>query len=503
MTYSGSPYSGAPYSGTEAIPVGEPLTPKSVASTMRVPGPVVLADPWAPAYCRPASVASVLTVPGPRRVPLPTEVTPCRPRSVESILRVPGPWPVVTPTDPTIPTIPAGPARVDARLTVPGYPDLTAAQAAPAINDLGTGSFTTRAPGPAADAVVGFDAGGRRIFTGRATSITDNEVTGDEEAGQLVQVEVAGLLVEWERAVVLPDFGAQDVRRIGHPTQDVRVFDWTMNGLGNASFGEYGVNIIGSRSIDATASALDGPFPLPDVWPDPWARWMWASDPARPARRGWCHYRVPTPLAARASDVDVWCAAYDYAEVWLDGVPIATCDSPGVAQRVRVPLSRDHHLITIRAYNSGGHAGVLFTMLPVDPGGLYGEPVMNSRSGWKALAYPSRTFISTPGQVLYRLRLEARRRRVADVPDWRFDFGNLTDSAGRPWPRPTPITLDVGMSYLDVLNRLAEDRLDYVASPSGRILRAFVKDRGTGRAAAAPWTAGVDLLSRATKRETR
>ena len=48
------------------------------------------------------------------------------------------------------------------------------------------------------------------------------------------------------------------------------------------------------------------------------------------------------------------------------------------------------------------------------------------------------------------------------------------------------------MTYWDVLNQLAEDRLDFRASPSGRTLYAYVKGK-VPRTISSPWTAGVDL----------
>lgn len=436
---------------------------------------------------------------------MPALQRPISPYAVPSGEQVPGPWVVdPVPTDPETPTIPAGPTVVAAGITVVGYPNATSIQASPAMNAPGAGSFTTVPPGPAIGEVVGVNVSGRRVFTGVADRITTPTTASNEEAGELVQVELDGMLAEWGEVVVLPDFGASDTERLGPPTQDSRVFDWTMNGLGNESFGEAGVSIIPSVSLDATQAALEGLFELPDVWPDPYARWMWVTNPRLSQRRGWCHFRVPTRRFV--GTMQLWVAAHDYAEVWMDGVPLLTCDEPGVAQSVTIDSRYDFHLLTIKAYNAGGRAGVLASLLPVADDGLFGEPTMNSRSNWKALAYPTRTFISTPGQVLYRLRWEAARRGIWPLTgpgSWQFDFGDLTDSAGRPWNRQDPITLDVGMTYLDVLARLSEDRIDFAASPAQRRLRAWAKDAGTGTTRAAPWTAGTDLLSSATKEALR
>ena len=226
---------------------------------------------------------------------------------------------------------------------------------------------------------------------------------------------------------------------------------------------------------------------------------MWVADPNQPQPRGWCQFRVPT--AKHRGKVQLWACAHDYAEVWVDGVLLLTCDTPGVAQSVTIDSRYDWHLLTVRAYNAGGRAGVLLSLLPVLASGLYGEPIMSSRSNWKAVPYSKRSFVSTPGQVLYRLRYEARKRGVwpaTGTGAWQFEFGNLADSAGRPWQRDV-VTLDVGMTYLDVLRRLADNHVDFAAAPAGRRLRMWRKDRGTGRSVTLPWTEAVDLSSASTK----
>lgn len=458
------------------------------------------APPPDPLTIRPASIADEDVVAGPHAPPDPVTSRPITPATVDDHDVISGPWllPPV-PTDPDVPTIPAGPSRVQAGITIVGDDDASGISVMPRLNDVGGGKYTTRPPGPSTGEVVGVNVSGRRVFTGLADRVTTVEVADGEEAAQDVQVELDGFLVEWAEVVVLPDLAAGDTSRLGPPTQDTRYFDWTMNGLGNHSFGEASLQIIPSVSIDATQAALDGLFPLPDVWPDPTARWMWLSNPRNPQPTGWCHLRVPT--RRYRGRLQLWVCADDYADVWIDGVPMVTCDQPGVAKFVEIESRYDFHLLTVKAYNRRGRAGVLLSLLPVDPDtGLYREPVMNSRSNWKGIR-GNRSFVSTPGQVLHRLAMEARRRGVwphSGDGAWHLDFGTLSDSAGRPWPRDL-ITLEVGMTYLDVLRRLTETHLDFAPSESQRRLRCWVKDRGTGRTAAVPWTAGVDMASSSTK----
>lgn len=180
-----------------------------------------------------------------------------------------------------------------------------------------------------------------------------------------------------------------------------------------------------------------------------------------------------------------------------------THDQPGVAQHLELEVRDDFHLLTIRAHNGGGKAGVLASVVPVGADGLYEEPLRRSGGGWKALAYPTRSFRLNPAQVMNRLLLEARRRGVANMDQWRFAFNATYDSAGRAWPAGDVITAPVGSTMLDVLNQLATSVIDYRAAESGRVLRMWVKDRGTGASVAAPWTEGVDLVGRTTTEALR
>jgi hypothetical protein len=478
----------------------DPITPAPILSPSWVTGPAAFGTA-APAII-PAPILSRARVTGPQ-APLDTATArPITPAPILSRGRVTGPW---------LPRPAADPKRSRA-IDVAGFPDTTVVGCTPQINGPGAGRFTM-APTQAAPVLrqlIGFDVRGRRQFTGRTSSVTIPQVVAGEEAEQLPDVVVEGLLAEFTEALVLPDFGAQDLRRLGAPTQDTRLFDWTMNGLGvDSPDGVPRPNIIDSVGVAGRYGESPGfgtigeLFPLPDVWPDPYAKWMWVADPARrhqPA--GWCHFREPFGIPG-STRIQVWCCAYDYAEVFMDGVPILTCDQPGTAQHIDLEVRDDFHLLTIRAHNGGGKAGVLATVIPVGADGLYEEPLRRSGGGWKALAYPTRSFRLNPAQVMDRLLLEARRRGVANMDQWRFDFNATYDSAGRAWPAGDVITAAVGATMLDVLNQLATSVVDYAAAPAGRVLRMWVKDRGTGHTVAPPWTEGVDLTGRATTKALR
>lgn len=481
---------------------GEAIVPAPVLSPARVTGPRAF-----------GGVRAIIPAP----ILSPGRVTGPQPELDVDLARPITPAPILSPARVTGGTlaevpVPAGPGVRSAAIKVKNYPDATAITARPPMNAPGSGTFTMAGDDPPVlRELIGFDVLNRRHFTGRVVSVTTPEVVGNEEAGQLPQVTTEGLAAEFDEALVLPDFGAQDLERLGPPTQDSRRFDWTMNGLGvDSPDGIPRPNIIDSvgaagRYAEEGGFGIPGElFPLPDVWPDPYAKWMWVTDPARSSHpRGWCHFREPFGVVAGYTRLQVWACAYDYAEVFMDGVPILTCSSKGVAQRIELDVRADFHLITVRAYNSGGRAGVLLSVIPLLPDGTYGEPYRRSGGGWKSLAYPKRTFRLNPAQVMNRLLLEARRRRVANMADWVMDFNATYDSAGRPWPVNDEITVQVGATMLDVLNQMTTSLVDWCTPPAGRVLRMYVKDRGTGRTSAMPWVEGQDLVGQTTGKSLR
>lgn len=375
--------------------------------------------------------------------------------------------------------------------------------ATPQLNDVGSGVFAVpRADRLTNGVTVGINVGPYRFFTGIVTSRSDVQLDPGQEVNELTTHTLSGLLDDWRRVVVLPDYGAQDISRLGRPTQDTRLFDWTMNGLGTDAGDEGPLDLIPSVSRSPYYGTSLEVQPMPDVWPDPSARWMWTSNPGVPVPAGYCYFRVPFHAVGR---LQVWGCAYDEAEFYMDGVPIFTCDTPGTAQHLTLDVRDDFHLLTIRAYNARGTAGVLASVLPVDTDtGLFYPPSrttpwVNSQSGWRSLAYPTRSFRLNPGRVIQRLILEAQRRHATLVGDWVLN-GHAedpnTDSAGTPWPDNPPISVQVGATYLDVLKQLAESLVDFAPDPARRRLNLWVKGTGSTYTAEIPWFEQVDLESR-------
>lgn len=383
-----------------------------------------------------------------------------------------------------------------ASITAAGY-DVLGASFSTTMNSAGSGSFNTLPPGPSEGDEVVIAVAGTAVFAGYA-SVSNHEVATGEENEQTVTVELADTLeVDWTETVVWPDIAASAPERLGRPPQDDRVWNWHSN-AGTWEDDELASSV---GSDPARYGTEIETFAYPDQWADPYAKWMWDRDPdGLNAPKGWVYFRVPFGLLF-AKEVMIELVAWDYAELAIDGQVFITADQPGATFRHDLHLDWDYHLCTIAAYCEGGKGGVKCTIMPKEKHG-FTPSVMNSRGGWKILAYPEKPLRMSPGKVLERLVAEAKKRG-APAGKWTLEFDEYTDSSGESWPEDFPaIDTRVGMTYWDVLNMLAEGLLDFRKSPSGKTLYAYVKG-SPPKTSSSPWSAGVDLSDRIVDRSIR
>lgn len=461
----------------DGAPLVDPITLGSIEVPIGLPGLVASVESASDIIL--GSIEVPVSLPGPTAPVNPADVQPIVLGSIE--LRVISYGPIVldppsnNPWHPQpIPDYPMYPVRVT------GVPDgeVLVADVTPQANDVGNGTLETLHPVPS-DAFLTVTFGGRTWFSGLASEVEQTVVAPAEEHDQTTRTTLVGAADELRHTVVLPMFGATDVKRLGKPPQDVRVFDWTHVGVDPAGWSL-------STSKDPITEALkeDNGIELPDPWPDPFARWMRGSADDI----GWQHFRVPINPGAELCQV--WmCVSEGYAQCAIDGVIVLEANSAGVPAVETLDLSYHPHLVAIRAFMpNDGH--LMFTIMPAGFKGLYGEPLMNSRSGWKVIPRADKAVWST-GRILTQLWSEARTRGSTS---WGITCSKAGDSAGRAWPdRDEPLSLDTGMTYLDVLNRLAETEIDWVARPGSRTVDVYRKGEGSGRSAPAPFTPGVSL----------
>lgn len=407
--------------------------------------------------------------------------------------------------DPNTPPVWAGVGSPPADLAVGGFPLRTEASCRPTMNGAGTGSFTVVPPGPALGDVIVYSSGGSAVFSGYADQITTVERDQAEESGQLVSVTTPCLLsIDWSETVVWPDFGAFEPIRLGAPPQDDREFGWPMNGLVDADNEAALVPSVGNDP--ARWGTPNEVLPIPDNWPDSTARWMWDITPDWTAQpQGWVYFRVP--FGTWPGRYAVFLNAWDYAKCWIDGAMVAEVTTPGQTVRFDVDFDWDFHLVAIAAYNEGGPAGVMFSVMKhsTDGSGLLAAangsgldaPAMNSRGGWKCLPYPEKSLRAPIGKVIRRLVREAAARG-APAGEWSCAFTDEADSAGRSWDQDVLIVQRTGQTMWDVLNQAAESLVDFRPSPAGKTLYLYKKDQGAG-AVGQPWAPTVHAEALATE----
>lgn len=459
-----------------------PITPGTITSLLRVPGPV--GAPVRTGPITPGSIPSIEAVPGPMLYapPLPSD------------------W---TTNDYNATPTPGGPiGRV---LTVQGENGrltlVTAPTVQPVINAIGSGSFTIQKNDPLIgnvdrEKIVSFQVGGRTVLAGPIRQRVNHVVEAGEESAEAFDITAYHYLKEFEHAIVYPDLSNPDW--LGPPVQETRIFDWSS---------QSGVPFVGPRAVATDPNYLQSNqyFPLPDQWPDSGSQWMWDRNVAAGAPSGFCYFRVAFNWTVQTR-AQLWLDAFDEADLYLNGIPMLTTNNQtrGTAQRVDLTLGAHPHLLAIKAKNIAGRAGVLCCLKPVSDDGIYQPSILNSGPMFRVIGYPSAPTRMTPGKVMRLLLVETRKanRMVEGVSRWHISFNDVYDSAGRPWPLLDDISIPVGITYAAVLDQLAESLVDYAGRPGGRILDMWVKGHGTGMNHSTPWRSPETALLSDSVQET-
>lgn len=323
-------------------------------------------------------------------------------------------------------------------------------------------------------------------------------VDDSEEAGQVATISGRGLVAEWDRALVYPDLGDTTPLatglpiQLGPPRQDDRYYNWT------ASTGVDRTGWPNAVMTDPRYGHRDSPaqrFVRPDGWPDSTSEWIWdrSSTASVPVGDVYFGHAFEVHTTGR---YQVWVAADDNYELWLDGIKILSRDGAyaGAAEHIEIDMDAGNpfHLLAARATNMYGYAGLQVSVLPVSTTGALGtyttHTVGGVGNGWHVIGYPARPPGQTVGRAIRLEYLGAQRRGM--LLDWALGFSETVDSAGQPWPYRSDLTCPVGISMLDMLNRWSQDQIDYSFSPGAKILRAWnIGTMGT----AATWTDAITL----------
>lgn len=453
-TYAGPVHAGPSYAGPDA-PVGEAIHP----GVIEIPV-TVFASVWTMRSDRaifpgtieiPVNAPDPATgaLPGPIPVPRSIDHAPIRPGCIEIPVKLINPW--------VIPNGMANSPFVDElpRLFVsgPGGGYLDTASCDPVINDVGSGSYSYNHYGigvgsPAIGDHVSFSAAGGPVFAGTVDNYVVVTQDENEEEGYITTVSVVGYADKLRKVIVYPMHGGLAGQgKPCAPVEESRVFDWTHvdKAIGGG----------GGTPQDPIKEAMKegkGSKALPDPWPDPTAKWINLG-------AGWSYGSIELPW--RSPIVQVWGVAYDYLEVYIDGVKIIECKNAGQPEFSTVTLWDERaetygetHWMTYRCYTSPA-GGVMMTVMPPGLAGTYGTPVVNTGKGGFTFKKGENSRAWSCSDVLARLAAEAGSRGAGPERTPSLSSSSNIDNDGHA------ITLQVGMTYLDVLNQLGESLIDW------------------------------------------
>lgn len=262
-------------------------------------------------------------------------------------------------------------------------------------------------------------------------------------------------------------------------------------GAGRALFSDHRVWNFASPELDDTAwasavtteAAHDGVnFGLVELFPDTQALWMWdravtgGIPSGAVAPSGDCYFRTHFTKTG-AGNVELWAAADDSFEAWVDGVQVLT--DPGyyrgnVSRAGPFRLDDGDHVIAVRGTNqNAAKAGVLLTIIEVDAAGLYGNVICRSDATWKVKAYPP-TPPGFPATQILRILSDEWINQRGGGAGVGVSFLDATDTAGTTVEAFTEWAVPVGASIYTALRKLGEAYMDFRMRPAVLTLDGWV-----------------------------
>jgi hypothetical protein len=299
------------------------------------------------------------------------------------------------------------------------------------------------------------------------------EQIGDGELGWTLTGP--GTLAKWANAVVYPPLG------VGRALfSDNRVWNFAAPELDDSLW---------DLAVVTEKACVGTNFGLPELFIDPDAYWIWdrlvdggigeVGSVYAPA--GDCYFRTTFEKVAYGW-VEMWAAADDSFEAWVDGVQVLT--DPGYyrgnVRRAKFALDAGEHNVSIRGTNqNAAKAGILNTVVEVDAAGLYGDVICRTDATWKVLAYPDDPPGFEPTRTLRILLAEAVAR--GGLAGMAVDFDDTEDSDGATVATVPEFTVPIGTSLYSVIRQMSDEgHLDFRMDASTLTLHAWVKGTAGG-----------------------
>lgn len=337
------------------------------------------------------------------------------------------------------------------------------------LNDTGTGKLNLQNDDTALasipySAVLRFLDGGQPRFASLVERKERVSKTQEEEVECVTTISGRGTLAVFEEGIVEPPLGA-----------DRTIFADTVHY--NFALPAYDDSGWSAAVVNPNAD-----YGEPDAWPDSTALWIAdrvgsTFDPTNGPPLGDMYGRKSFTVAGRTV-AELWGAADDAYEVWLDGQhqfdEAFDVGYLGQSRLQMVELDAGTHYLAVRFRNMfPNRSGLRMSLLKVDPqtGATTGTILAKTDTSWKCLGYPATAPGFTPGEVI-RLLVEAAQDRGA-LTGVTLNFDDDDDSAGDPWPVTADISVQVGDDLLTVLRQLCESYVDLRMSPTSLELSAY------------------------------
>lgn len=352
--------------------------------------------------------------------------------------------------------------------------------------------------------VISFAIGGTIVFAALIESWAQDTRAQGEESVEVRTVQGRGIVTKLEEAIVYPEYG------VGRRSPSHRMFGFMNPAYDDSAWAaatrikKQGDLTTGSPPAGLVPDQWDG---SPDRWPDPDAYWVWGanqdypgSDP--PQAVGDNYFRQFFTLAAQTT-VRLYLTADDAFEAYFDGMLLQSDGFAFLWQETKYIdiglVDAGEHLLAFKGTNvvrdstATNVAGVLWSLIEMEAGGVLGNPIVHSDETVAVLAYPATPPGMTPGHIMEILMEEAQVR--GGLVGVNKDFSVATDTGGNTWDE-IEIGFDVATtSLLSVLKQLAEQvPFDFTMGPDAFTLHMYL-NKGADLTATVFYEQDVNLKS--------
>ena len=246
---------------------------------------------------------------------------------------------------------------------------------------------------------------------------------------------------------------------------------------------------LGVRQDDVATT--DYRYKAPKGWPDPAAKWIWATDPEATVTanaRNW--FRTTLTVSAERK-FKFYATADNFFELYLDGALImSTADIQsdgmtweGFTSRV-ITVPAGGHVIAAYVTNGASgsvadRAGFLFSMCMLTNKGKPSTVVRRSDVGnWYVTDDEPKWYLS---EIIETLIDEASARGATRLDNLTVGWTDTLDSSGRAWATAIADEIPVGTNLLDLTTGWAVDHgVDFWFDPATLTLEAY-ETRGTDK----------------------